>query len=190
LLVGVLALQGDFEAHEKLLRSAGAGATPVRTPDDLASVDALVIPGGESTTIRKLATDYELVEPLRKRAEQGMPLLGTCAGMIVCARRIVDGDEPLLGLVDIAVRRNAYGRQVDSFETDVSIAGVGDMHGVFIRAPRIEDVGDDVEVLARHDGHPVVVRHDNVVLASFHPELAGDDRLHRLALDIEPGPGR
>lgn len=182
--VGVLALQGDFEAHERLLRSAGAHAAHVRTPEDLASVDALVIPGGESTTIRKLATGYELVEPLRKRAEQGMPILGTCAGMIVCATRILDGDEPLLGVVDIAVRRNAYGRQVDSFETDLDVAGLGEMHGVFIRAPRIEEVGDGVEVLARHDDHPVVVRQDNVVLASFHPELAGDDRLHRFAFGL------
>ena len=179
--VGVLALQGDFEAHEKLLRSAGAAAAQVRTPDDLGSVDALVIPGGESTTIRKLATGYDLVEPIRKRAEQGMPILGTCAGMIVCATRILDGDEPLLGVVDIAVRRNAYGRQVDSFETDIDVDGVGVMHAVFIRAPWIEEVGDGVRVLARHDGRPVIVRSENIVLASFHPELAGDDRLHRMA---------
>ncbi len=188
--VGVLALQGDFEAHQGLLRSAGADPVQVRTSDQLSSIDALVIPGGESTTIRKLATEYDLVDSIRKRAEQGMPILGTCAGMIVCATRILDGDEPLLNLVDIAVRRNAYGRQVDSFETDVDVAGVGQMHAVFIRAPRIEEVGDRVEVLARHDDHPVVVRQDNIVLASFHPELAGDDRVHRLALGMEPRAGR
>src|SRR5439155_7042417 len=119
---------------------------------------------------------YDLVEPLRKRAEQGMPLFGTCAGMIVCARRIVEGDQPLIGVVGIAVRRNAYGRQVDSFETDLEVAGIGDMRAVFIRAPWIEDVDPGVEVLARHGGRPVVVRQGPVVLASFHPELAGDDR--------------
>ena len=182
--VGVLALQGDFEAHERLLRGAGAESIQVRTKDELDSVDALVIPGGESTTIRKLAHEYELVEPLRKRAEQQMPILGTCAGMIVCARNVADGDEPVVPCVDINVRRNAYGRQVDSFETDLDVRGVGPMHAVFIRAPWIEAVGDGVDVLATHDGRPVVVRNGAVTLAAFHPELAGDDRLHRLALAL------
>ncbi len=182
--VGVLALQGDFEAHARLLRSAGAEPIEVRTPDELASVDALVIPGGESTTIRRLARLYDLVEPLRARGEAGMPILGTCAGLIACARTIADGDPPIVPLVNITVRRNAYGRQVDSFETDVAVDGLGTMHAVFIRAPWIEDVGADVEVLASHDGRPVVVRQDEVVLASFHPELAGDDRLHRLAFGL------
>lgn len=181
--IGVLALQGDFEAHERLLERAGAEPMQVRTREELESVDALVIPGGESTTIGKLATDYDLVDPLRKRAEAGMPILGTCAGMIVCAKRITEGDQPMLGIVDIRVRRNAYGRQVDSFETDLDVKGIGEMRAVFIRAPWIEDVGPDVEVLATHDGRPVVVRQENVVLASFHPELAGDERLHRLALE-------
>ena len=180
--IGVLALQGDFEAHERLLRGAGAEPVQVRTRDGLESVDALVIPGGESTTIRKLAAQYELTEPLRKRAEQEMPILGTCAGMIVCARRIADGDEPMLGLVDITVRRNAYGRQVDSFETDLDVRGIGEMHAVFIRAPMIEQTGDGVEILATHADHPVVVRQGSITLVAFHPELAGDDRLHRLAL--------
>ena len=182
--VGVLALQGDFEAHEKLLDLAGATAIQVRTAEELASVDALVIPGGESTTIGKLATDYDLVEPLRKRAESGMPILGTCAGMIVCAKRITEGDQPLLGIVDVTVRRNAYGRQVDSFETDLDVTGIGRMHAVFIRAPWVEEVGPGVEVLASHRGHPVVLREGNVTLAAFHPELSGDDRLHRLALGL------
>jgi len=184
LRIGVLALQGDFEAHARILRGAGATPTEVRAAEDLASVDGLVIPGGESTTIVKLANAYDLVEPLRKRAEQGMPLFGTCAGMIVCARRIVEGDQPLIGVVGIAVRRNAYGRQVDSFETDLEVAGIGDMRAVFIRAPWIEDVDPGVEVLARHGGRPVVVRQGPVVLASFHPELAGDDRLHRAAFGL------
>jgi 5'-phosphate synthase pdxT subunit len=183
--VGVLALQGDFEAHARLLAATGADAVQVRTRDELESVDALVIPGGESTTIGKLATEYGLVEPLRKRAEKGMPILGTCAGMIVCAARISDGDAPLLGIVDVTVRRNAYGRQVDSFETDLEVDGIGEMHAVFIRAPWIEEVGAGVDVLATHGDRPVVLRRGNVVLASFHPELAGDDRLHRLALGLQ-----
>ncbi|MGH2795355.1 MAG: pyridoxal 5'-phosphate synthase glutaminase subunit PdxT [Actinomycetota bacterium] len=182
--VGVLALQGDFEAHGRLLERADATPIQVRTPDELAAVDALVIPGGESTTIGKLATDYGLVEPLRERASAGMPVLGTCAGMIVCAKRITDGDQPLLALVDVTVRRNAYGRQVDSFETDLDVAGVGDMHAVFIRAPWVEEVGPGVKVLATHRGHPVVLQDRNVTLASFHPELSDDDRLHRLAFGL------
>ena len=182
--VGVLALQGDFEAHGKLLERAGATPVLVRTPDELAAVDALVIPGGESTTIGKLATGYGLVEPLRERAAGGMPVLGTCAGMIVCAQRITEGDQPLLALVNVTVRRNAYGRQVDSFETELEVSGVGEMHAVFIRAPWVEEVGTGVEVLATHRGHPVVLRDRNVTLASFHPELSDDDRLHRLALGL------
>lgn len=180
--VGVLALQGDFEAHAHALREAGAEPVEVRTASELAGVDALVIPGGESTTIRKLAANFGLLEPLRARAASGMPILGTCAGLIACAREIADGDEPIIPLVDIAVRRNAYGRQVDSFESDVDVDGVGTMRAVFIRAPRIERVGDGVEVLARHDGESVVVRQGAVLLAAFHPELAGDARLHRLFL--------
>jgi 5'-phosphate synthase pdxT subunit len=182
--VGVLALQGDFEAHERLLERAGARPMQVRTREELESVDALVIPGGESTTIGKLATDYDLVDPLRQRAEGGMPILGTCAGMIVCAKRITEGDQPLLGIVDVTVRRNAYGRQVDSFETALDVAEVGEMQAVFIRAPWVEEVGTGVEVLATHRHHAVVLRQGNVTLASFHPELSGDDRLHRLALGL------
>jgi 5'-phosphate synthase pdxT subunit len=182
--VGVLALQGDFEAHQRVLAAAGARAVQVRAPEELEGVEGLVIPGGESTTIGKLATAHDLLEPIRKRVEQGMPLLGTCAGMIVCAKKIVEGDQPLLGLVDIAVRRNAYGRQVDSFETDLEVRGIGPMRAVFIRAPWVEEVGPDVEVLAVHAGRPVVVRQGRVMLASFHPEIVGDDRLHRLFLDL------
>jgi 5'-phosphate synthase pdxT subunit len=180
--VGVLALQGDFEAHAKVVASF-ADAREIRTAEQLADIDALIIPGGESTTIRKLATAYGLLEPIRTRAASGMPILGTCAGMIACARVIADGDPPIWPLVDIDVRRNAYGRQVDSFETDLEVRGVGEMRAVFIRAPRIERVGSDVEVLAEHRGVPVVVRQGRVVVASFHPELTGDDRLHRLMLE-------
>jgi 5'-phosphate synthase pdxT subunit len=183
-LVGVLALQGDFEAHQKLLSKARVDAIQVRTPAQLAAIDALVIPGGESTTIGKLATDYGLVDAIRARAQEGMAILGTCAGLIVCAARVAEGDSPLLGLVDITARRNAYGRQVDSFEADVQVHGIGAMRAVFIRAPWIDDVGPGVDVLAVHDGRPVVVRQGPVVLASFHPEMAGDDRLHRLTFDL------
>ena len=182
--VGVLALQGDFEAHGRLLEGAGAVAIQVRTTEDLSSADALVIPGGESTTIGKLAAQYELIEPIRDRAMNGMPVLGTCAGMIVCARWITEGDQPMLGLVDIKVRRNAYGRQVDSFEADINVADIGTMHAVFIRAPVIDRIVGGVEVLSSYRDRAVVVRQDNVTLASFHPELAGDDRLHRLALGL------
>ena len=181
--VGVLALQGDFEAHAAMVRSAGAVAVEVRTAYELASVDALIIPGGESTTIRKLATTYGLLDPLRARAASGLPILGTCAGMIACAREISDGDPPIIPLVDITVRRNAYGRQVESFEADVECEGIGTVRAVFIRAPRIERIGDGVHVLAMHRGEPVAVRQGAAVLTAFHPEIAGDDRLHRAFLE-------
>jgi len=181
--VGILALQGDFEAHAAILRRIGLAAIEVRTPEEVGSVDALVIPGGESTTIRMLASAYGLIEPVRARAEAGMPILGTCAGLIACAREIADGDEPIWPLVDVTVRRNAYGRQVESFETDLEVAGIGKVRAVFIRAPKIERVGDGVEVLARHNDTPVVVRQGSIALTSFHPELSEDDRLHRLVLD-------
>jgi pyridoxal 5'-phosphate synthase pdxT subunit len=179
---GVLALQGDVREHEAVL--AGLGATPieVRTSEDLSRVDVLVIPGGESTTISKLARSAELVEPIVERARAGMPMLGTCAGMIVMATR-VEGGEPLLGLVDIGVRRNAYGRQVDSFEADVDVEGVDEpVRAVFIRAPVVVDVGADVRVIAEHESHPVVLEQGNLVVASFHPELVGDGALHRYVL--------
>jgi len=178
--VGVLALQGDFEAHARAVRSAGADPFEVRTSSELSSADALIIPGGESTTIRKLATTYGLLEPLRERAHSGLPIFGTCAGMIACARMITDGEPPIIGVVDIDVRRNAYGRQVQSFEADIDVDGVGEMRAVFIRAPRVERVGENVEVLATHDGEPVVVRQGPILLAAFHPELTDDVRLHRL----------
>ena len=179
--VGVLALQGDFREHAAVLADAGASPVEVRTPEDLAGVDALVLPGGESTTISKLARSAGLVEPIRERARAGMPMLGTCAGMIVMAER-VHGGEPLLGLVDITVRRNAYGRQVDSFEADVRVEGLDDVRGVFIRAPWVEDVGPGVRVLAEHEGRPVILEQGALVVASFHPELVGERRLHEYAL--------
>jgi len=179
---GVLALQGDFREHAAVLAELGARPVEVRTPEDLAEVECLVIPGGESTTISKLARSAGLVEPIRERARAGMPMLGTCAGMIVMARRVI-GLEPLLDLVDITVRRNAYGRQVDSFETDLRVEGVDHpVRAVFIRAPIVEEVGPGVRVLAEHEGHPVVVEEGNLVVASFHPELVGETRLHGYVL--------
>lgn len=174
---GVLALQGDFREHAAMFSECGATPVLVRSPDELAGVDCLAIPGGESTTIGKLATLHGLVDPIRDRVHEGMPVLGTCAGMIVLART-VHGGEPLLSLLDLEVRRNAYGRQVDSFETDIEVRGVGTVRGVFIRAPRVERVGPGVDVLAEHAGEPVVVLQGSVLAAAFHPEIAGDARLH------------
>jgi pyridoxal 5'-phosphate synthase pdxT subunit len=180
---GVLALQGDFREHAAVLADLGASPVLVRTPADLAEVDCLAIPGGESTTIGRLARRHGLVEPIRDRAGSGMPVLGTCAGMIVMAREVVDG-EPLLRLMDVRVARNAYGRQVDSFEADVPFEGQAEpLRGVFIRAPVVESVGEDVEVLARMDGRPVACEQGSLLAASFHPELVGEGRLHRRLLE-------
>lgn len=180
--VGVLALQGAFARHVAALRRSGVEAHEVRTPAELESVDALVLPGGESTTISKLLVSNDLVEPLRERLAAGMPVLGTCAGMILLAREVLDGrpDQVRLGAIDITVRRNGYGRQIDSFEADLDVAGIAGppLRAVFIRAPLVEEVGDGVEVLASVDGRPVLVRQGLVTVASFHPELGEDDRLH------------
>ncbi|MBI3649307.1 MAG: pyridoxal 5'-phosphate synthase glutaminase subunit PdxT [Actinobacteria bacterium] len=175
---GVLALQGDFREHARAFADAGATPVEVRTPEELVGVDCLAIPGGESTTISKLARAYDLVEPIRERARAGMPILGTCAGMIVLAHEVIGG-EPLLDLMDIAIRRNAYGRQVDSFEADLVVEGIDHpVRAVFIRAPIVERVGPAVRVLAEHEGHPVVLEQGNLVVASFHPELIGETALH------------
>ena len=182
--IGVLALQGDFREHVRVLESIDAAPVEVRTADDLVNVDRLVIPGGESTTIGKLAHAYGLVEPIRERARDGMPILGTCAGMIVLAERVIDGD-PLLSLLDVTVRRNAYGRQVDSFESDVDVEGIDHpVRGVFIRAPWIEELGSGVEVLARLEDRPVVLRQGSLLAASFHPELVGESALHAYFLSL------
>jgi 5'-phosphate synthase pdxT subunit len=184
LKVGVLALQGDFREHVRVLATAGAVPVEVRTVAELADVDRLVIPGGESTTIAKLALAGDLVHPIRERARGGMPILGTCAGMIVMAERVLDG-EPLLSLVDVTVRRNAYGRQVDSFEADVDVDGIDhQVRGVFIRAPWIEDVGSEVRVLSSYEGRPVVLQQGNLLAASFHPELVGETALHQYFLSL------
>lgn len=183
--VGVLALQGDVREHAIVLEACGATPILVRTQDELASVECLIIPGGESTTIARLARIHGLVEPIRQRALEGMPVFGTCAGMIVMAKE-VRGGEPLLSLMDLTVERNAYGRQVDSFEADVVVPEIegGALRGVFIRAPVVDRIGDGVEVLAEHAGRPVVCRQDRWLAAGFHPELAGEHRLHELFLGM------
>jgi pyridoxal 5'-phosphate synthase pdxT subunit len=180
---GVLALQGDFREHARVFGELGASPVEVRTPEDLTRVDVLAIPGGESTTISKLARSAGLVEPIVERANAGMPILGTCAGMIVMAQR-VDGLEPLLSLVDVSIRRNAYGRQVDSFEADLDVLGIEHpVRGVFIRAPIVEEIGDGVRVLAEHEERAVVLEQGNLVVASFHPELVGETGLHGYVLE-------
>jgi len=181
--IGVLALQGDFAEHMAALRQIGVEGAEVRLPRDLAGLSALILPGGESTTMRKLIDRWGLREPILELARSGAPLFGTCAGMILLAREISDGDQPVLPLLDVTVKRNAFGRQLESFEADVLVPVLGDtpIHGVFIRAPVIERVGPDVDVLARlDDGRVVAVRQHNVVAIAFHPELAGEVRFHRL----------
>ncbi|MFC6023146.1 pyridoxal 5'-phosphate synthase glutaminase subunit PdxT [Plantactinospora solaniradicis] len=191
--VGVLALQGDVREHLLALTSAGATARRVRRAEELEQVDGLVIPGGESTTISKLADEFGLLDPLRKRIGAGMPVYGSCAGMIMLATEVLDGrpDQQSFGGIEMTVRRNAFGRQVDSFEAPVEIAGVPgpSFSAVFIRAPWVERVGDGVEVLGRVTGGPaagriVAVRQGNAVATSFHPELTGDRRLHRWFVDL------
>jgi 5'-phosphate synthase pdxT subunit len=186
--IGVLALQGDVREHLRALEAAGAVATAVRRPSELDDVDALVIPGGESTTMYKLAIAFDLLEPLRKRLADGMPAFGSCAGMIMLADRVADGIEGqvTLGGLDATVRRNAFGRQVDSFESPVEVAGVeGDpFHAVFIRAPWVESIGDSVEVIGQADGRIVAVRQGPIMATAFHPELTGDQRVHALFVEI------
>lgn len=184
--VGVLALQGDFREHAAALTRLGADTVLVRTAEDLEGIRALVIPGGESTTIGKLADWHGLVEPLRSAIEGGLPTLGTCAGMIFLAGSTAEGHVQVqLGVLDVVVRRNAFGRQVDSFESDLEIEGLDEpVRAVFIRAPWIEKVGSGVDVLATVDDHPVLVRQGSILAASFHPELTGDGRLHTLLLDM------
>lgn len=186
LTVGVLALQGAFDIHRQRLELLGANAPLVRTCTELHGLDAIVLPGGESTTMSRLLTTSGLFDDLKGRLIDGLPVLGTCAGMILCATDVLDGrpDQRGFDLIDLTVRRNGYGRQLDSFEADLDVEGLDDaFHAVFIRAPLVERVGSDVEVLARHDGVPVLVRSARCTVAAFHPELTDDARLHRLFLD-------
>ena len=186
-VIGVLALQGAFAAHERALIRLGAVTRQVRTAADLAAVDALVMPGGESTTMAHLLATNELFDPLAARLAAGMPVFGTCAGMILLATEVLDGraGQRSFGVIDIAVRRNGYGRQVDSFEDDIAVEGLDEpFHVVFIRAPKVERVGEGVSVLAHHRGVPVLARQGNVLVASFHPELTDDLRLHGLFVSL------
>ena len=179
--VGVLALQGGFAAHAAILQRLAVGVDEVRTAEQLAAVDALVMPGGESTTMSMLLDRSGLLEPLKERLDAGMGVLGTCAGIILLATEVVDGraDQHALGLVDMTVRRNAYGTQIESFEADIEVDGLeAPFHAVFIRAPAVERIGPDVEVLARHEDRPVLCRSGQATVAAFHPELSGDERLH------------
>ncbi|MEO3928115.1 pyridoxal 5'-phosphate synthase glutaminase subunit PdxT [Micromonosporaceae bacterium B7E4] len=191
--VGVLALQGDVREHLAALTASGAAARPVRRPEELEQVDGLVVPGGESTTISKLAETFDLLDPIRKRVGAGMPVYGSCAGMIMLATEVLDGrpDQQSFGGIEMTVRRNAFGRQVDSFEAPVEIAGIPgpSFHAVFIRAPWVERVADGVEVLGRVSDGPaagriVAVRQGNAVATAFHPELTGDRRLHQWFVDL------
>ncbi|MFE5885696.1 pyridoxal 5'-phosphate synthase glutaminase subunit PdxT [Streptomyces hydrogenans] len=186
-VIGVLALQGDVREHLIALAAADAVARPVRRPEELAEVDGLVLPGGESTTISKLAMLFGLMEPIRERIAAGLPVYGTCAGLIMLADKILDprSGQETFGGIDMIVRRNAFGRQNESFEAGVTVTGIDTpVEGVFIRAPWVESVGAGVEVLAEHEGHVVAVRQGKVLATSFHPELTGDHRIHELFVDM------
>jgi 5'-phosphate synthase pdxT subunit len=195
--IGVLALQGAFREHLRTLAAIGVEGVPVRLPGDLEDVAGLILPGGESTTMRQLIERWGLRQPILDLASSGAPLFGTCAGMIVLAREIAGGEPPILPLLDVTVERNAFGRQLDSFEADIAVPVLGDLpvHGVFIRAPVIDRTGPDVDILARlDDGRIVAVRERNVIATAFHPELAGETRFHRLVAALaseheDPGEG-
>jgi pyridoxal 5'-phosphate synthase pdxT subunit len=198
--IGVLALQGDFREHIDTLRGLNVESHEVKTLDEIQVVDALVIPGGESTTISKLAIAFGLMDPIRLRIAQGMPVYGSCAGMILLAKEIVDpaSEQESFGGIDIKVRRNAFGRQVDSFESDLTVLGIhGDpVKAIFIRAPWVESAGPEVQVLAAVEvegrSHPVAVRQANALATSFHPEISGDNRIHRYFLEeiCQPAVGK
>ncbi|HLB44506.1 MAG TPA: pyridoxal 5'-phosphate synthase glutaminase subunit PdxT [Candidatus Limnocylindrales bacterium] len=195
--IGVLAVQGAFAEHIELLRELGVEAVPVRLPRDLDGLAGLILPGGESTTMRKLIDTWELRAPILELARRGAPVFGTCAGMILLSKEISDGDAPVFPLLDITIKRNAFGRQLESFESELEVPVLGDrpVHAVFIRAPIVERVGPDVDVLAQfEDGRVVAVRRGNVIATAFHPELAGETRFHRLVATMaaefaEPGEG-
>jgi len=195
--IGVLAVQGAFAEHIALLSEIGVEAVPVRLPEDLEGLAGLILPGGESTAIRKLIDTWALRAPILEMATRGAPLFGTCAGMILLSKEISDGEAPVFPLLDITVKRNAFGRQLDSFEAEVEVPVLGDrpVHAVFIRAPIVERVGDGVDVLAKlDDGRVVAVRKGNVIATAFHPELSGETRFHRLVATmaaefVEPGEG-
>lgn len=192
--VGVLALQGAVREHLRSLEDCGARGVALKYPSELSLCDGLIIPGGESTTIGRLMREYGFIEEIKRMADEGMPMYGTCAGLILMARRLTEGDQPLLGLMDVTVRRNAYGRQVDSFETDLLVEGIEEserpFRAVFIRAPWIEEVGPGVKVLAVHRGRAVAASQKHMLVTAFHPELTSDLRIHRLFLRMVVAGGR
>ncbi|MFA0773566.1 MAG: hypothetical protein PVTTEEND_002152 [Candidatus Fervidibacter sp.] len=184
--IGVLAIQGDFAEHMAMLQRLGVEAVKVRLPQDLEEIDGIILPGGESTTLGIVGTRYGVLEALRERLKAGLPAFGTCAGAIVLARTILESDQPRIGILDIVVNRNAYGRQKDSFEALIRVPKLGDppLRGVFIRAPIIEAVGKGVEVLAELDGKPVLVQQGRILASTFHPELTDDTRIHEYFLRL------
>ncbi|MEZ8221880.1 pyridoxal phosphate synthase yaaE subunit [Candidatus Fervidibacteria bacterium JGI MDM2 JNZ-1-D12] len=189
MLIGVVTIQGDFAEHMDMLHRLNVKTKGVRLPEDLEGVDGVIIPGGESTTLGIVGTRYGLFDALREQIEEGLPVFGTCAGAIVLAKTILESDQPRIGVLDIVINRNAYGRQKDSFEADIFVPKFGEVpvRGVFIRAPVIEAVGEGVEVLAELDGKPVFVQQGNVIATTFHPELTDDTRIHRYFLQLCQG---
>ena len=183
-VIGVLGLQGDFAEHISILRSLGVKAVDVRLPHHLNELDGLIIPGGESTTIGKLMKLYGMDKAIIRQYQNGMAIWGTCAGAILLAKKIEGSDQPRLNLMDISIRRNDYGRQIDSFEAEVEVGGMGSMRGVFIRAPTIHSVKEDVEILASHGGQPVLVRQGRLLASTFHPELSGSRKVHEYFLTM------
>jgi 5'-phosphate synthase pdxT subunit len=189
LVIGVLALQGDFREHVEAIEALGATAHAVRSPAEVAACDGLILPGGESTTIGKLMRRFGLDQAIRDLHAAGRPIFGTCAGAILLSTDVAEGEVGQLGLLQASITRNAYGRQIDSFEADFAVTGLGEepLRAVFIRAPRFLSVGPEVEVLAANQGEPVLVRQANVMAATFHPELTSDRRIHQLLLDLAAG---
>jgi len=182
--IGVLALQGSFKEHIEMLRKCNIDAVAVKLPDDLKNVDGLVIPGGESTTIGKLMQQYGLDKEIIKRHNEGMAIYGTCAGAILLSKNIVDSEQPRLNLLDISIKRNEYGRQIDSFEAELDIEKIGKFNGIFIRAPVIEKVNDDIKVLSKFNNNPVLIQKNNILASTFHPELTNDKRVHEYFFEI------
>ena len=182
--VGILALQGDVREHSAILRKLGVEPVKVKSQEDLTDIDALIIPGGESTTISMLIKKYKLDNAIRKKHKHGMPICGTCAGAIVLAKNIINNSQPTLNLADISIKRNDHGRQIDSFEAELSIKDIGNFNGVFIRAPTIKSFYNGIEVLSEHKNKPVMVRQNNLLITTFHPELTNDTRIHQYFLNM------
>ena len=182
--VGILALQGDVREHIEILRKLNAESVKVKLPEDLEDIDALIIPGGESTTIGMLIKKYNLDTKIREKYAKGMPIYGTCAGAILLAKNIKNSRQPKLSLIDIEIERNAYGRQAESFEAELNIKKIGKFKGIFIRAPIVKTVYDGAEILAEHNNFPVMIKQDNILITTFHPELANDARVHKLFMEM------